>query len=141
MDLTSVACPAYRTVNQIDPVTGAKSKRRELLIDEATGEPRLNRWLYPALCRIDDNLLTITWWQNHQLLESPPESSRPKDFGVMPQAVVELLNKHVKLERGDSRISLPAGVSCLICQRHSLELLPIPAEPPSTDALPRPSSP
>ena len=119
----------------------AKSKRRELVIDEAAGQPQLKRWRYPAVCGIDGDLLTITWWQNHQLLESPPETSRPKEFGVAPRTVVELLNQRIKLERGDLRITLPGGVSSLICQRHSLEPLEIPAEPPATDALPRPSSP
>lgn len=136
LDLTSVACPVYRTVVQIDPVSGAKSKRQELVIDEATAQPKLKRWLYPALCRIDDDLLTITWWQNHQLLESPPESARPRDFGVSPRTVVELLNKREKLQRGDSRLTLPGGVSCLICQRHSHEPLDIPDEPPAAAALP-----
>ncbi len=141
LDLTSVACPVYHFVPQVDPTTGAKSKRRELVIDEAAGQPQLKRWRYPAICRIDGDLLTITWWQNHQLLESPQETSRPKDFGVASRAVVELLNQREKLERGDSRITLPGGVSCLICQRHSLEALDIPDEPLATDALPKPANP
>lgn len=137
LDLGSVACPVYASTVQTDAVTGKTSKRRDLVIDKATGKPVLARWTYPAIARIDNEILTITWWQNHQLLAAPPATARPKEFGITPAIVIEALNQKNPLVRDDKRITIPGGVSCFVCQRYSREAVEFPPEPPAENALPR----
>lgn len=135
LDLGSVLTPKFQAVKGIDPKTQKPTSRLEAAIDPKTVEVIARRWTYPAVCRIDGDLLTIVWWQNHRLLENPPEEHRPRMYDGLPAIVIAGLNAKKPLVRDDERVNIPGGVSCLIGQRYSVEPLPIPAAPAPADAV------
>ena len=135
LDLGSVLTPRFRTVKDVDPKTGRPTARREAVVDPNTGEVIGQRWTYPAVCRIDGDLLTVIWGLNHRLLEHPPEEQRPRMLEGLPDAVLAGLRDGKPLVRDDPRVTIPKGVGCLICQRYGSEPHDIPAEPPLADAL------
>lgn len=135
LDLGSVLTPKFQTVKGVDAKTGKPTSKREAVVDAKSGDVVGQRWTYPAVCRIDGDVLTLVWWQNHRLLESPPEEQRPKMFEGLPAAVLVGLREGKPLLRDDARVKIPGGVSCLIAQRYSKESMPIPPAPPLREAL------
>lgn len=139
IDLGSVACPERRTVKTKDPATGKDIMTSEVVLDDASGLPRLRLWRYPGILRLDGDLLTLIWHQNHRLLPEPPEEQRPVDFAGLPGVAFEPWTPPPPGPDGKShpRRFLPGGISCLIAQRFSTEPLPIPDQPRAEEALPK----
>jgi hypothetical protein len=135
LDLGSVLTPKFQTVKTVDAKTGQPISKREAAVDPRTGEVIGQRWTYPAVCRIDGDVLTLVWWQNHRLLENPPKEQRPKMYEGLPDTVLAGLREGKPLLRDDPRVKIPGGVSCLIAQRYSKEPLPILPAPPLREAL------
>jgi hypothetical protein len=139
LDLGSVLTPKFQRVKSVDPKSGKPTAKRETMVDSKSGAVIGQRWTYPAVCRIDGDVLTLVWWLNHQLLEKPPEDRRPKMLAGLPNAVLAGLREGKPLLRDDPRVEIPQGVGCFICQRSSSEPHDIPDEPPLADALPKPA--
>lgn len=133
---TTVATAAWTTVATA-PSFAAK---REAVVDSKSGAVIGQRWTYPAVCRIDGDVLTLVWWLNHQLLEKPPEDRRPKMLAGLPNAVLAGLREGKPLLCDDPRVEIPNGVGCFICQRYSSEPHDIPDEPPVAARCPSPPS-
>ncbi|GDY13606.1 hypothetical protein LBMAG53_24840 [Planctomycetota bacterium] len=137
LDLSSVACPNLVSYKETDAATGKIRRWTEPVIDPVTSKVMLRRWVYPGIARIDGDLLTIMWNQNHGLKEFLPESDRPSDFCGLPQAAL-VQPSPPRDQPPFSKIR--GGVSGLIARRFCAEALDIPPEP-TADEVPLPAKP
>ena len=137
LDMSSVACPKIISHKETDAATGKTRRWSEPVIDPATGKAMLRRWAYPGIVRIDGDLLTIMWYQNHGLKESLPESDRTSDFCGLPNAAL-VQPSPPRDQPPFSKIR--GGISGLIARRFSAEALDIPLEP-AADEVPLPAKP